>query len=220
VGLFHRYRSAFLSLLIVMAVSSFSGAAYAQSSTDDKTTKSTKVEVKPDFKGVFGLGLIGAELGFVIPAIVGVDDWWAYVVFPTVGAAGGGIAGYFLLEQGTGHAEIAVASLVAGMALAIPAAVLTLALTAYNPEKDFEEEVEEPAKTTAAQKHQKLTGKSKIQQLAREAGPGLVRVSDKGLFLGAPAVTPIIPSFSSKEELKTNQQPRAELRIALLSGCF
>jgi hypothetical protein len=217
VGLFHRYRTTFLSLLIVMAVSSFSGAAYAQSSSDDKTTDSTKTEVKPDFKGVFGLGLIGAELGFAIPAIAGMDDWWPYVVFPTVGAAGGGVAGYFLLEEGKGNTEVAVAMLVVGMALVIPTAVLTLALTAYDPDDDIEEE---PANTTATQKRQKLTRKNKLQQLAREAGPGLLRVSDKGVFLGAPAVTPLIPALSSKEALKTNQQPRAELRIALLSGCF
>ena len=47
--------------------------------------------VTPDGKGIVGLGLIGAELGFVIPALVqeaaGTNEWWPYLVFPVVGAA-------------------------------------------------------------------------------------------------------------------------------------
>ena len=53
-----------------------------------------------DFKGMIGLGLIGAELGFVVPALAGARDTWVYIVFPVLGAGGGAVAGYFLLEQG------------------------------------------------------------------------------------------------------------------------
>jgi hypothetical protein len=86
-------------------------------------------------KGKIGLGLIGAELGFVIPALAGMEDTWAYIVFPIVGAAGGAVAGHFLIDQnfGPGEGEVPVAILAAGMALVVPTMVLTLALTAYDP---------------------------------------------------------------------------------------
>ena len=46
-----------------------------------------QVEATP--KGTIGLGLIGAELGFVLPAAVGLDQTWAFVVFPlALGGAG------------------------------------------------------------------------------------------------------------------------------------
>ena len=44
-------------------------------------------------KGTVGLGLIGAELGFAIPALIGVEEIWPYIVFPTVGAVGGAVGG-------------------------------------------------------------------------------------------------------------------------------
>jgi hypothetical protein len=94
--------------------------------------------VKADFKGMIGLGLIGAELGFVIPAVAGLHDTWAFIVFPIAGAAGGAVGGYFLLEQGAGEPELAVAALTAGMALFIPAMIITLSETAYEPERTVE----------------------------------------------------------------------------------
>src|SRR5688500_519235 len=38
--------------------------------------------VDPDLKGVIGLGLIGAEIGFIVPALAGLHDTWAFIVFP------------------------------------------------------------------------------------------------------------------------------------------
>jgi hypothetical protein len=104
--------------------------ALAQCSTGDSCTI-----VRPDGKGIIGLGLIGAELGLIIPAIAGIrDEWWPYLVFPLIGAVGGGIGGYFV-EQATQpfDAEVDVALMAIGMVLIVPTIVGTLALTAYQP---------------------------------------------------------------------------------------
>jgi len=50
-------------------------------------------------KGTIGLGLVGAELGLIIPSVSGLNEAWALSVFPIVGAAGGALAGYFALDK-------------------------------------------------------------------------------------------------------------------------
>lgn len=96
--------------------------------------------VSPDGKGIVGLGLIGAELGFVIPALVqeaaGTNEWWPYLVFPVVGAAAGAIGGYFMEQETQNSPEVDVAFLAVGLALVVPTLVATLALTAYDPGQD------------------------------------------------------------------------------------
>ena len=100
------------------------------------------VQITTGFKGVIGLGLFGAELGFAIPALAGLDETWAFIVFPIAGAGIGATVGYFALETGTDKlAEVNVAVLAIGMALIIPTMVITLSATAYDP--DDEEAVEQ-----------------------------------------------------------------------------
>ncbi|MBN1653586.1 MAG: hypothetical protein JXA30_07400 [Deltaproteobacteria bacterium] len=211
----HKYRIAFFSLFLVFATFSLSNAALAQDDEDsEEREQDSDDKLSADFKGIIGLGLIGAELGFVLPAVAGLDEWWAFVIFPIVGAAGGGVAGYFLLEEGEGHPEAAVATLVIGMALVVPATVLTLSSTAYDPEDESN-----GASEAASKAHRRARGQ-RIQQLARAAGPGFVRLSDKGVFLAAPAITPIVPVLSSREDGRQAHNSRAGLRFSLVSGCF
>ncbi len=94
------------------------------------------VEVATSYKGVVGLGLIGAELGFAVPALAGMDQTWAFIVFPAVGAAGGATAGYFLLEGEGKSVGANVALLATGLALVIPTMVVTLSATAYDPDDE------------------------------------------------------------------------------------
>lgn len=118
-----------IALTLAVTLAAPSGAA-AQCSTGPSCSI-----VRPDGKGIIGLGLIGAELGLIIPAIAGVrDEWWPYLVFPLIGAVGGGIGGYFM-EQATQpfDAEVDVTFMVAGLVLIVPTIVGTLALTAYQP---------------------------------------------------------------------------------------
>lgn len=113
---------------IVLSTQTVSSTAHAQDAQVDTMGKAT-----------IGLGLVGAELGFVIPAVLGARDTWEYVTFPTVGAVAGALTGYFLLDSPGTHQEISVAVLCTGMALVIPAMVWTLSETAYDPAEDLDE---------------------------------------------------------------------------------
>jgi len=185
-------------LLVALALAAAPSGVSAQTK---KTAKDTTAQdayaddsLQPDFKGTIGLGLIGAELGLVIPALAGARGVWPYIVFPVIGAGGGALAGYFVLEKGD-HAELAVASLVAGMALAIPALVATLAATAYEPD------VESPTARAAA------------------AGPGLVRWSPDGVFLAPPGVS-AGRSIDARTALRTGVPSTRTVSVALVSGRF
>ena len=168
--------------------------------------------VPADFKGAVGFGLVGAELGAVIPAIVGVHATWAYLVFPAVGAAGGALAGYFLLDK-PDHAEASVVALTAGMALVIPALVATLALTAYSPADDEPDNagsvVRSPATDRRRSEHELAQQERARLRRRAAAGPGLVRLSEGELALSAPGLA-LLPG------------PRAVsgMSVSLLSGQF
>ena len=168
-------------------------AAYAQDDQDDDEAVAEGKAIPPDFKGMIGLGLIGAELGFVIPALAGLHETWAFIAFPIIGAGGGAAAGYFLLEQGDGEPELAVASLTAGMALVIPTLIITLSATAYEPEE--------------------------ATRLADAGNPGLVRFSDRGVRLSAPMVS-IRPGASARESLRTGASTAREVHVPVVSGKF
>ncbi|MFI5306741.1 MAG: hypothetical protein ACHQ53_05280 [Polyangiales bacterium] len=198
------------SLLLASLV--LPGRSLAQSTSGTGTGSSmTGTPIKADFKGTIGLGLIGMELGMVIPAVAGARGAWPYIVFPVIGAGGGAAAGYFLLEKGSGHPELAVASLVTGMALLIPSLVLTLAETAYEPE-------DEQASTGPLPRWQGAR-LSKPLAAAAAAGPGLLRVSEKGVFVAPPALT-VASMVTPQEALRTGAPRERVLHAPLLSGVF
>ena len=81
------------------------------------------------------LGMFGAELGLVIPAAAGLDQWWALVVFPVIGATGGALGGYFGLDRNN-QVEASTAILAISIALVVPSVVLTVALRSYDADDD------------------------------------------------------------------------------------
>jgi hypothetical protein len=83
--------------------------------------------------GIAGGIIAGGELVVVAEALFGVDKLWAYLTFPFVGAAAGGVGGYYL-EQAS--PEGAVALLVGSLALLVPTAILASKAMAYDPEKE------------------------------------------------------------------------------------
>lgn len=205
----NRYLAVVCSTILALGLLSASNGATAQNKNKEVGSKDP---VTADYKGMVGLGLIGAELGFVLPTVCGLDETWSLIVFPIVGAGGGAVGGYFLLERGDGHPEAAVAVLTAGMALLIPSAVLTLAMTAYDPEEDSS------IKSTQATAPLRPRA-SNVRRMAQAAGPGLVRWSPDGVFISAPAITPVF-AMPAKELRGPSLRPRTELRVALLSGRF
>ena len=75
-------------------------AAFAQDEEEPEASPSTTDPLTADFKGMIGLGLIGAELGFVVPALAGARDTWVYIVFPVLGAGGGAVGGLLPARAG------------------------------------------------------------------------------------------------------------------------
>jgi multidrug transporter EmrE-like cation transporter len=182
--------------------------------------------VDADGKGMVGLGLIGAELGFLIPALAGLDETWAYIVFPVIGAVGGALAGYFLLDE-PNHPEVAIATLAVGLAAIIPTMVLTLTLTAYDPEdeeavqrmEDDEAPVGPDPDEEMMQETAPAGGASPAGASHRGIGSGLVRLNQGGVYLGVPAVA-VAPNLTADEAFRYGGSQTAELQVPVLSGTF
>ena len=188
------HRRALALLVALAALCATAAPAYAQDEGEGSP-------LKADFKGAIGLGLIGAELGFVVPALAGAKGVWPYIVFPVIGAGGGAVGGYFLLEKGDGHPELAVGALTLGMALVVPAMVATIAATSYRPPEQIE--------TTAMKRRRELA----------QSGDGLVRWSGEELALAPPNIT-VAASASAREALRTGVRRTTAVRVSVLSGRF
>jgi hypothetical protein len=96
-------------------------------------------EVSPKGKGIAGGALLGAEVVTIIESIAGVHAGWLYGVGALVGAGGGGVGGYFV-EKGNKDGKVPMYLLAGGLALVIPAIVLTLNGTRYMPEEGATED--------------------------------------------------------------------------------
>jgi hypothetical protein len=96
-------------------------------------------DVSPTGKGIAGGALLGAEVVTITESLVGVHAGWAYLVGGLVGAAGGGVGGYFV-EQGSSDGRAPMYMLAGGLALVIPAVVLSLDATRYRPEEGATED--------------------------------------------------------------------------------
>ncbi len=97
--------------------------------------------VTPTGKGIVGGALLGGEVVTIPMGAAGLNKGWPYFVFGGLGMVGGAVGGYFVEKatavDGTtgkgGPAEPALYMLAGGMALVIPALVLSLNATAYRP---------------------------------------------------------------------------------------
>ena len=193
-----------VALAAVVALAALPRTAEAQL---DPATLDT-VEATP--KGTIGLGLVGAELGLIIPSVSGLNEAWALSVFPVVGAAGGALAGYFALDK-PGRNKGSVAVLVVGLAGVLPAILVTVKGVRQErqdrweptPQIDLRTEKEQRAFETA------------------EAGPGLLRRSRSGLRVAAPGVTFSRRAPQDAETVRMGGlRERTEMRLSLASGVF
>lgn len=189
------------------------------------------VQVESTVKGTVGFGMIGAELGFFIPALVGLHDLWAFIVFPIVGAAGGAVGGYFLFDEPQ-RVEGSVAMLAIGMALIVPTLVATLALTAYDPSDEGievesddepppseEEAIENEGFEDPAPEEEAAEARRRIREAASGASAGLFRVNERGLHLGVPGLA-IGQAYSAEEIARYGAAQTTELHLPLFSGSF
>jgi hypothetical protein len=96
-------------------------------------------DVSPTGKGIVGGGLLGAEVVTITESLVGVRSGWAYLIGGVLGACGGAVGGYFV-EQNSPNGQAPMYMLAGGLALVIPAIVLTLDATRYRPEEGLTED--------------------------------------------------------------------------------
>jgi hypothetical protein len=96
-------------------------------------------EVSPTGKGIVGGGLLGAEVPMIVEGIAGVHSGWVYLISAVVCAGGGAVGGYEV-EKGSSDGEAPMYMLAGGLALVIPAVVLTLNATRYQPEEGATED--------------------------------------------------------------------------------
>ncbi|MGD0529886.1 MAG: hypothetical protein ABSE49_32420 [Polyangiaceae bacterium] len=96
-------------------------------------------EVSSTGKGITGGALLGAEVPVIIEGIAGVHSGWVYFISAVVGAGGGAVGGYEV-EKGSSDGMAPMYMLAGGLALVIPAVVLTLNATRYQPEEGATED--------------------------------------------------------------------------------
>jgi len=96
-------------------------------------------DVSSSGKGIAGGALLGAEIPTIIEGIAGVRPPWVYILSAVVGAGGGGFGGYEI-EHNSTDGKAPMYMLAGGLALVIPAVVLTLNATRYQPEEGATED--------------------------------------------------------------------------------
>ena len=96
-------------------------------------------DVSSSGKGIAGGVLAGAEVVTIVESIAGVRQPWIYAVSAGAGAIGGGVGGYFL-EKGSSDGVAPTYLLAGGLALLIPAVILYLNGTRYQPEEGSTED--------------------------------------------------------------------------------
>ncbi|HSU40782.1 MAG TPA: hypothetical protein VLJ38_14480, partial [Polyangiaceae bacterium] len=94
-----------------------------------------KTEASAKGKGITGGALLGAELVCSVEAVAGVKSPWAYVGGGVLGAAAGGVGGYFVEQNASPRASMLL--LAGGLTLVIPTIVGVLSATAYRPPANY-----------------------------------------------------------------------------------
>ncbi len=234
-----------LALVLGMAVSAASAhlqPAQAQAQCMAGASRPcSAVDATP--KAIIGVGLMGAELGLIIPALAGMRDLWPYIVFPLIGAAGGAVGGWAIEENTRNSPEISVALMAVGIALIVPAVVGTLALTAYSPPSDSDEADEDmtsapqdgdsveavqddtsaaPAEEAPAEETAPPTAQLILQQRIQAltvGGPGLLRFASGAVLLGVPMVSST-PTFTAEEISRLHISQQSDVNVPVVSATF
>lgn len=124
-----------LGLSVALGVALFGASLFVPSNEANAQVASEQVEA--GVKGTVGLGLIGAELGLVLPTAFGLSETWSLITFPVIGAAGGALAGYYLIDSNDQDVA-AVSVLAGGVMLLIPALVMAVSFSSYDPDDEVD----------------------------------------------------------------------------------
>lgn len=181
------------SAAMMVAILGVSAGVSAQDTT-------TVTEIQAGHKGAIGLGMVGAEVGFIVGGVFADDHWWPYVVFPSVLGIGAGIAGHYAIDANN-NGKLAVGALSLGMAFSVPAWILTVYTGRYDPGDEDTTEVE----VTEAAASQRARARS-----------GLVQYNGE-FAMGAPGFT-VVPRGSGDPLYGGERATRYD--VTLVSGSF
>lgn len=120
------------------------GAVLLTQTADAKAEESTATG-----KGIAGGALLGGELVTFIEGLAGVQSTWAYGGGFVLGAAAGGVGGYFV-EQGADR-RVSFYMLAGGLSLVIPTTIWVLNATSYKAPAGYQEDKAPPAAEPVAE---------------------------------------------------------------------
>ena len=186
-------------------------------------------EVSPSGKGIAGGILLGGEVVTITESLIGVRSGWAYLIGGGLGAVGGGLGG-FAVEQASANGQGATYMLAGGMALIIPALVLTLNATRYRPSENATEDKPPPGLAPA---DPGAPGGSAVSGPAAAPPPppapaaappptSLLDLSiprETGLRMGVP-VPDVRPMYTASEQRAYGLPQRAEVRMPVFRLTF
>ena len=189
-------------------------------------------DVSPTGKGITGGALLGAEVVTITESLAGVHAGWAYLTFGGLGAVGGGVGGYFV-EHSTANGQGPVYMLAGGLALGIPALVLSLNATRYRPSENATEDhppADAPAADPGTSNGSLVTPAAPTRtspQPQNTATPVPVSLLDvratgqqtDGFRVGIP-LPEVRPMYSMKEVAEYGLPQKTEVRMRVLAVTF
>jgi hypothetical protein len=146
--------------------------------------------------------------------IVGVEQRWAYLVFPPLVAVGAGIGGYFM--EDAAPVEVSTYLLGAGMALIIPTVIVSLNATMYKVPDDYPNDpsIKNPA-AEPPRPGARLQGSFRVGYVPRS----IVDLHRGALALGLPPVQ-IRNAFTTDEIAKFGVVQAREVHVPLFHTSF
>lgn len=170
-------------------------------------------EVSKSGKGVVGCALLGAELVVIGEAIAGVNQSWLYWTGAGVGLVGGGIGGYFWEPHMT--PQTAVLSLMGGMALSIPALIVSLdASRRHWPDAEPREPYTEPSNPPDPGARREL-----VFLPFHEKSTAMVRWSNAGIVVQMPDVY-LSDTFTTHDRWAFALPAAVSYQVPLLNARF
>ena len=182
-------------------------------------------EISPTGKGITGGGLLGAEVVTMVEGVAGVRSGWAYWVGAVVGAGGGAVGGWAVEQAVNGDGTVPMAMLAGGLALIIPALVVSLDATRFRPDEGATED-HPPAMGPTADPG--AAGGSVVgtpppapppSSAPGTAPQSLLDVNTGDLRVGVP-VPNVRPVFSLTEQRQYGLRAETEVRMPVLHVTF
>jgi hypothetical protein len=194
------------------------------------TAEARADNVSPDGKGIVGGGLIGADVVTLVEGIAGVRPGWAYAVGAILGAGAGATGGYFIERASfSDDGRVPTYMLAGGLALIIPALVVSLNATRYIPQEGATEDraPTAPPAEPGAPGGSVVTPPPAAEPAPAPAPPPAAAPPPQSLFdlhegtfrMGVP-VPDVRPVFTVAQQRQYGMQAQTELRMPVLRVSF